>query len=108
MYSKKNTIYESIVALSVAYIEIDGILADELAEAEIKRAMGIFYYCFPCIPRFIHDSTWVENSFINHIYKSAGKNIKKLQSIDKDKTNKSMNWMPYSYDDDDLIGDVMI
>ena len=105
---KKNTIYESIVALSVAYIEIDGILADELAEAEIKRAMGIFYYCFPCIPRFIHDSTWVENSFINHIYKSAGKNIKKLQSIDKDKTNKSMNWMPYSYDDDDLIGDVMI
>jgi hypothetical protein len=40
---KKNIIYESIVALSVAYIEIDAILEDELKVGEIKKTFG---YCF--------------------------------------------------------------
>ena len=76
---KKNIIYESIVALSVAYIEIDAILEDELKVGEIKKTFGYFYHFCPCFIKLLHDSSWVENSFINHIYESAGKNVKKLR-----------------------------
>ena len=103
---KKNIIYESIVALSVAYIEIDTILEDELKVGELKKTFGCFYYFCPCFIKLLHDSNWVENSFINHIYDSAGKNVKKLQAIDKNSKNR--NWMGNYFDDDDVIGDLMV
>ena len=103
---KKNIIYESIVALSVAYIEIDAILEDELKVGEIKKTFGYFYYLCPCFIKLLHDSSWVENSFINHIYESAGKNVKKLQAIDK--TSKNRNWIGNNLDEEDIIGDLMV
>jgi len=103
---KKNIIYESIVALSVAYIEIDAILEDELKLGEIKKTFGYFYYLCPCFMKLLHDSSWVENSFINHIYESAGKNVKKLQAIDK--TSKNRNWIGNNLDEEDIIGDLMV
>ena len=96
---KKNTIYESIVALSVAYLEIDAILEDELKQGEIKRSMGYLFYCCPCILRLFHDGSWVDNSFINHIYKSASKNVKKLSLIDKPVRHKK--WIGTSTNEDD-------
>jgi hypothetical protein len=103
---KKNIIYESIIALSVAYVEIDTILEDELKVGELKKTFGCFYYFCPCFIKLLHDSSWVENSFINHIYDSAGKNVKKLQAIDKNSKNR--NWMGNYFDDDDVIGDLMV
>jgi|UniRef100_A0A6C0CJK0 hypothetical protein len=103
---KKNIIYESIVALSVAYIEIDAILEDELKQGELKKSLGFFYFICPCFIKLIHDSSWVENSFINHIYESAGKNVKKLQAIDKH--NKNKKWIGNNMDDDDIMGDLMV
>ena len=103
---KKNIIYESIVALSVAYIEIDAILEDELKVGEIKKTCGYFYHLCPCFIKLLHDSSWVENSFINHIYESAGKNVKKLQAIDK--TSKNRNWIGNNLDEEDIIGDLMV
>jgi hypothetical protein len=103
---KKNIIYESIVALSVAYIEIDAILEDELKLGEIKKTFGYFYYLCPCFIKLLHDSSWVENSFINHIYESAGKNVKKLQAIDK--ISKNRNWIGNNLDEEDIIGDLMV
>jgi len=102
---KKNTIYESIVALSVSYIEIDAILADELKRGDIKRNMGVFYYLCPCILKYIHDSNWVDNSFINHIYDSASKNVKKLQEIEKKKKESRFTW---NIEDDHDINDIMV
>jgi len=103
---KKNIIYESIVALSVAYIEIDAILEDELKLGELKKTLGCFYHICPCLVKLFHDSSWVENSFINHIYESAGKNVKKLQDIDKISKNKG--WINKNLDEDDFIGDLMV
>jgi len=106
---KKNTIYESIVALSVAYLEIDAILEDELKQGEIKRSMGYLFYCCPCILRLFHDGSWVDNSFINHIYKSASKNVKKLSLIDKPVRHKK--WIGTStneHDDDDNFYDIIV
>lgn len=106
---KKNTIYESIVALSVAYLEIDAILEDELKQGEIKRNMGYLFYCCPCILRLFHDGSWVDNSFINHIYKSASKNVKKLSLIDKPVRHKK--WIGTSTnedDDDDNFYDIIV
>jgi hypothetical protein len=103
---KKNIIYESIVALSVAYIEIDAILEDELKLGEIKKTLGYFYHLCPCFIKLLHDGSWVENSFINHIYESAGKNVKKLQAIDK--TSKNRNWIGNNLDEEDIIGDLMV
>ena len=105
---KKNTIYESFVALSVSYIEIDAILEDELKLGELKKSFGCFYHICPCIIKLFHDSSWVENSFINHIYESSSKNVKKLQGIDK--INKSKKWIGKNFDDDDdeLMGDLMV
>ena len=102
---KKNTIYESIVALSVSYIEIDAILVDELKRGDIKRNMGVFYYLCPCILKYIHDSNWVDNSFINHIYDSASKNVKKLQEIEKKKKESRFTW---NIEDDHDINDIMV
>jgi hypothetical protein len=73
---KKNTIYESMVALSVAYIEIDAILEDEIKQGEIKKNMGILYFVCPWVMRIFHDGGWVETSFINHIYENASSNSK--------------------------------
>jgi len=106
---KKNTIYESIVALSVAYLEIDAILEDELKQGEIKRSMGYLFYCCPCILRLFHDGSWVDNSFINHIYNSASKNVKKLSLIDKPVRHKK--WIGTStneHDDDDNFYDIIV
>jgi len=106
---KKNTIYESIVALSVAYLEIDAILEGELKQGEIKRSMGYLFYCCPCILRLFHDGSWVDNSFINHIYKSASKNVKKLSLIDKPVRHKK--WIGTStneHDDDDNFYDIIV
>ena len=106
---KKNTIYESIVALSVAYLEIDAILEDELKQGEIKRSMGYLFYCCPCILRLFHDGSWVDNSFINHIYKSASKNVKKLSLIDKHVThNKWINTSTNERHDDDNFYDIIV
>lgn len=85
---KKNTIYESMVALSVAYIEIDAILEDENKQGEIKKNLGIMYFMCPWIIRLFHDGGWVNTSFINHIYESASSNSKKLAMLDK-KSKKS-------------------
>ena len=106
---KKNTIYESIVALSVAYLEIDAILEDELKQGEIKRSMGYLFYCCPCILRLFHDGSWVDNSFINHIYKSASKNVKKLSLIDKPvRHNKWIGASNNEDHDDDNFYDIIV
>ena len=106
---KKNTIYESIVALSVAYLEIDAILEDELKQGEIKRNMGYLFYCCPCILRLFHDGSWVDNSFINHIYKSASKNVKKLSLIDKPvRHNKWIGASNNEDHDDDNFYDIIV
>ncbi len=106
---KKNTIYESIVALSVAYLEIDAILEDELKQGEIKRNMGYLFYCCPCILRLFHDGSWVDNSFINHIYNSASKNVKKLSLIDKPvRHNKWIGASNNEDHDDDNFYDIIV
>lgn len=79
--AKKNLIYESIVSLSTAYIEIDAILEDEIKEGEVKKNLGILYSIFPCLLKIFHDNSWLKNSFINHIYESQSSNTKKLAFI---------------------------
>ena len=103
---KKNIIYESIVALSVAYVEIDKLLNDEIKQGEVKRNLGPIYGCCPCIIKFFYDSTWVDDSFINHIYTSANKNVVKLRGIDKDKHNKHKTL--FSAAETDSLDDIMV
>ena len=105
---KKNTIYESIVGLSVAYIEIDHILSDEAEKAEIIRSMGIFSCFFHCCPKIFHTPNSTENNFINHIYQSAGKNVKELRGIDKDKNKNKININLFNNDDDDIMASMMV
>jgi len=99
-------IYESIVALSVAYVEIDKLLNDEIKQGEVKRNLGPIYGCCPCIIKFFYDSTWVDDSFINHIYTSANKNVVKLRGIDKDKHNKHKTL--FSAAETDSLDDIMV
>lgn len=98
---KKNTIYESMVALSVAYIEIDAILEDENKQGEIKKNLGILYFVCPWVMRIFHDGGWVNTSFINHIYESASSNSKKLAMLDK-KSKKSY-FDSMNFEDDILV-----
>ena len=95
---KKNTIYESMVALSVAYIEIDAILEDENKQGDIK---GILYFLCPCLMRIFHNSSWVKNSFINHIYENASANSKKLSDLDK--KSKKSRYENLVFEDDILV-----
>ena len=103
---KKNIIYESIVALSVAYIEIDAILNDEIKQGEVKRNLGPIYWCCPWIIKFFYDASWVDDSFINHIYTSANKNVIKLRGIDKDKNYKHKTL--FSGVETDALDDIMV
>jgi len=103
---KKNIIYESIVALSVAYIEIDAILNDEIKQGEVKRNLGPLYWCCPWVIKFFYDTSWVDDSFINHIYTSANKNVVKLRGIDKDKTYKHKTL--FSGIETDSLDDIMV
>ena len=98
---KKNTIYESMVALSVAYIEIDAILEDENKQGDIKKNLGILYFLCPCLMRIFHNSSWVKNSFINHIYENASANSKKLSALDK--KSKKSRYENLVFEDDILV-----
>jgi|UniRef100_A0A6C0IPF5 hypothetical protein len=98
---KKNTIYESMVALSVAYIEIDAILEDENKQGDIKKNLGILYFLCPCLMRIFHNSSWVKNSFINHIYENASANSKKLSDLDK--KSKKSRYENLVFEDDILV-----
>ena len=98
---KKNTIYESMVALSVAYIEIDAILEDENRQGEIKKHLGILYFVCPWVMRIFHDGGWAEKSFINHIYENASSNSKKLAMLDK--KSKKSKYDSMNFEDDILV-----
>jgi len=98
---KKNTIYESMVALSVAYIEIDALLEDEIKQGEIKKNLGILYFICPWVMRLFHDGGWVEKSFINHIYENASANSKKLAMLDK--KSKKSRYDTLNFEDDILV-----
>ena len=105
---KKNIIYESIVALSVAYIEIDSILNDEIKQGEVKRNLGPIYWCCPWVIKFFYDTTWVDDSFINHIYTSANKNVVKLRGIDKDKDKNHKHKTLFGGIETDSLDDIMV
>ena len=98
---KKNTIYESMVALSVAYIEIDAILEDENRQGEIKKNLGILYFVCPWVIHLFHDRGWAEKSFINHIYENASSNTKKLAMLDK--KSKKSRYDTLNFEDDILV-----
>jgi hypothetical protein len=97
---KINVIYESMVAISVAYIEIDGILQSEFEQGETKKFLGPIYYIFPCILRFFHDLSWYDTTLINHVYMSAGETRKKLSQLD---TKSRSRIKQFLYSNDEMV-----
>lgn len=100
-YNEKiNVIYESMVAISVAYIEIDGILQSEFEQGETKKFLGPIYYIFPCILRLFHDVNWYDTTLINHVYMSAGETRKKLSHLDSKHRSRLKQLL---YNNDEMV-----
>jgi hypothetical protein len=90
---KINIIYESMVAISVAYIEIDGMLQSEFEQGETKKFLGPLYYIFPCLLRLFHDLSWYDTTLIKHVYMSAGETRKKLSHLDTKSRSRIKNFL---------------
>jgi hypothetical protein len=64
---KIQLIYETIITLSTAYIEIDKVFLDEMDNAEIKKNWCICLYLFPCITCCIPKLKKTKNSLLGKI-----------------------------------------
>ena len=79
---KTHLIYETLITLSTAYIEVDKVFADEMANAEFKQKWFCCLTMFPCsipfIPRFQKSKMSLLKKIINSMT-----NPKNIQDIEK-------------------------
>ena len=82
LLKKLNLIYETLITLSTAYIEVDRVFADEMANAEIRKRWFLCLTFFPCISSFVPKLKKAKNSLLGKIVLSMT-NSKNIQEIEK-------------------------
>jgi hypothetical protein len=79
---KTQLIYETLITLSTAYIEVDKVFADEMFNAELRKKWCLCLTCLPfmyfCIPKLRK----TKNSLLGKIVQSMT-NSKNIQEIEK-------------------------
>ena len=79
---KTQLIYETLITLSTAYIEVDKVFADEMTNAETRKKWFLCLTFFPCISSFVPKLKKAKNSLLGKIVLSMT-NSKNIQEIEK-------------------------
>jgi len=79
---KTQLIYETLITLSTAYIEVDRVFADEMTNAETRKKWFLCLTFFPCISSFVPKLKKAKNSLLGKIVLSMT-NSKNIQEIEK-------------------------
>jgi hypothetical protein len=79
---KTQLIYETLITLSTAYIEVDRVFADEMTNAETRKKWCLCLTFFPCISSFVPKLKKAKNSLLGKILLSMT-NSKNIQEIEK-------------------------
>jgi hypothetical protein len=82
---KIQLIYETLITLSTAYIEVDRVFADEMTNAETRKKWCLCLTFFPCISSFVPKLKKAKNSLLGKIILSMtnSKNIQEIEMADE-------------------------
>ena len=83
-------IYETIITLSTAYIEIDKVFMDEMENAEIRKQWWCFLHILPCITCFMPKLRKSKNSLLGKIITSMTDSFN-IHSIEQKEKIDSLN-----------------
>ena len=83
-------IYETIITLTTAYIEIDRVFIDEMENAEIRKRWWLLLHVFPCITRCMPKLRKAKNSLLGKIITSMTDSFN-IHSIEQKEKTDALN-----------------